>query len=59
MLSVGISSHAKPPDYQLLELPRPEITGSTDVIIKVYAASVNPVDLKKAEGAFKIALKDS
>ncbi|KAJ9298196.1 hypothetical protein DTO271G3_3801 [Paecilomyces variotii] len=59
MLSVGVSSHCKPSEYQLLELPRPEITDSKDVIIKVHAASVNPVDLKKAEGVFKIALKDS
>jgi NADPH:quinone reductase-like Zn-dependent oxidoreductase len=59
MLSVCISSYAKPSEYQLLELPRPEITDPTDVLIKVHAASVNPVDLKKAEGAFKVALKDS
>ncbi|KAJ9214261.1 hypothetical protein DTO166G4_4106 [Paecilomyces variotii] len=56
---VGVSSHCKPSEYQLLELPRPEITDPKDVIIKVHAASVNPVDLKKAEGVFKIALKDS
>ncbi|CRG90853.1 hypothetical protein PISL3812_07899 [Talaromyces islandicus] len=59
MLSVGISSHGKPSEYQLLELPRPAITDPTDVLINVHAASVNPVDLKKAEGAFKIALEDS
>ncbi|KAJ9315853.1 hypothetical protein DTO271D3_3831 [Paecilomyces variotii] len=59
MLSVGVSSHCKPSEYQLLELPRPEITDPKDVIIQVHAASVNPVDLKKAEGVFKIALKDS
>ncbi|KAL1875613.1 hypothetical protein Plec18167_005549 [Paecilomyces lecythidis] len=59
MLSVGVSSYSKPAEYQLLELPRPEITDPKDVIIKVHAASVNPVDLKKAEGVFKIALKDS
>ncbi|KAL4780417.1 chaperonin 10-like protein [Aspergillus varians] len=51
-------SHAKPSEYQLLDLPRPEITDPNDVIIKVRAASVNPVDLKKAEGVFKAALED-
>ncbi|KAJ0417400.1 chaperonin 10-like protein [Aspergillus carlsbadensis] len=59
MLSIGITSHAKPSEYQLLEFPRPEITDPTDVLIKVHAASVNPVDLKKADGIFKMALKDS
>lgn len=59
MLSVGISSHAKPSEYHLLELPQPEITDPKDVIIKVHAASINPVDLKKAEGVFKVALKDT
>ncbi|KAF9890450.1 hypothetical protein FE257_005855 [Aspergillus nanangensis] len=59
MLSVGITSYAKPSDYQLLEFPRPEIKDPQDVLIQVHAASVNPVDLKKAEGVFKVALKDS
>ncbi|KAL2843277.1 chaperonin 10-like protein [Aspergillus pseudodeflectus] len=59
MLSIGINSHGKPSEYQLLEFPRPEIRDPTDVLIKVHAASVNPVDLKKADGIFKMALKDS
>ncbi|KAL2839486.1 chaperonin 10-like protein [Aspergillus pseudoustus] len=59
MQSVGITSHGKPSEFQLLTFPRPEITDPTDVIIKVHAASVNPVDLKKADGIFKLALKDS
>ncbi|KAL3486587.1 chaperonin 10-like protein [Aspergillus germanicus] len=59
MLSIGIHSHGKPSEYQLLEFPRPEITEPRDVLIKVHAASVNPVDLKKADGIFKMALKDS
>lgn len=59
MLSVGITSHAPPSAYQLLDLSRPEIKDPQDVLIKVHAASVNPVDLKKAEGVFKVALKES
>jgi NADPH:quinone reductase-like Zn-dependent oxidoreductase len=59
MLSIGINSHGKPSEYQLLDFPQPEITEPTDVLIKVHAASVNPVDLKKADGIFKMALKDS
>ncbi|KAL2785764.1 chaperonin 10-like protein [Aspergillus keveii] len=59
MLSVGITSHTTPSEYQLLEFSRPEIKDPQDVLIKVHAASVNPIDLKKAEGVFKTALKDS
>lgn len=59
MLSVGINSHTTPSEYQLLDISRPEIKDPHDVLIKVHAASVNPVDLKKAEGVFKIALKES
>ncbi|KAL3447432.1 chaperonin 10-like protein [Aspergillus insuetus] len=40
MLSIGINSHTKPSEYQLLEFPQPEITDQTDVLIKVHAASI-------------------
>ncbi|KAL3467175.1 chaperonin 10-like protein [Aspergillus heterothallicus] len=59
MLAIGIHAHANPSEYQLLDFPLPQITDPTDVIIKIHAASVNPVDLKKADGIFKLALKDS
>lgn len=59
MQSVGITSHTTPSEYQLLDLSRPEIKDPHDVLIKAHAASVNPVDLKKAEGVFKMALKES
>ncbi|KAF2446039.1 GroES-like protein [Karstenula rhodostoma CBS 690.94] len=36
----------------------PTIPGPHDVIIKVHAASVNPLDLKKAAGMFKMAIKE-
>ncbi|KAB8262371.1 chaperonin 10-like protein [Aspergillus pseudonomiae] len=59
MLSINIPSYSDPSGYILSELPAPEITDSKDVLIKVHAASVNPVDLKKAEGVLKAALKDT
>lgn len=59
MLSLNIPSYTPPSGYQLSELPEPEIHNSKDVIIKVHAASINPVDVKKADGVLKLALKDS
>ncbi|KAE8153826.1 chaperonin 10-like protein [Aspergillus avenaceus] len=58
MQSINIPSYCKPSEYRVSELPRPEITDSTDVLIKVHAASVNPIDVKKADGVLKLALKD-
>lgn len=58
MLSVTIPSHSDPSAYQLSTLAKPIINNSTDVIINVYAASINPIDVKKAGGALKLALSD-
>ncbi|KAE8391249.1 chaperonin 10-like protein [Aspergillus alliaceus] len=59
MLSLNIPSYSDPSGYILSDLPKPEITDSKDVVIKVHAASVNPVDVKKADGVLKMALKDT
>ncbi|KAJ5520455.1 hypothetical protein N7463_000908 [Penicillium fimorum] len=59
MLSLNIPSYSKPSGYQLSELAKPELRDPKDVIIKVHAASINPIDVKKAEGMLKLALKDS
>ncbi|KAB8077263.1 chaperonin 10-like protein [Aspergillus leporis] len=59
MLSLNIPAYSDPSGYILSDLPKPEITDSKDVVIKVHAASVNPVDVKKADGILKMALKDT
>ncbi|RHZ59239.1 NADP-dependent oxidoreductase [Aspergillus thermomutatus] len=58
MLSINIPTYAKPSGYELSELPKPQIQDPQDVLIKVNAASVNPIDVKKADGILKLALKD-
>jgi NADPH:quinone reductase-like Zn-dependent oxidoreductase len=58
MLSVNIPSYTNPSGYQLSELPKPELQSAKDVIIKVHAASINPIDVKRADGALKMALQD-
>ncbi|KAF7717347.1 Zinc-type alcohol dehydrogenase superfamily protein [Penicillium ucsense] len=59
MLSIHISDYATPEKYEVGELAAPVVESPQDVIIKVHAASVNPIDVKKAAGASKVVLKDS
>lgn len=58
MTCVTAPSYTDPSGYQFSELPRPVVTESTDVVIRVHAASVNPIDVKKASGILRWAVKD-
>ncbi|KIW36912.1 uncharacterized protein PV06_10816 [Exophiala oligosperma] len=58
MTCVIAPTFTDPWGYQLSQLPIPSITEPKDVVIRVYAASVNPIDVKKAAGALKLAVKD-
>lgn len=58
MLAVTIPSFGAPETYELTDQPTPTVTQPTDIVIKVHAASVNPIDLKKANGVFKLAVKE-
>lgn len=58
MLCVTAPSYTKPSNYELSRLPIPTLAEPTDVVIKVHAASINPIDVKKASGVLKRALKD-
>ncbi|KAG7286751.1 hypothetical protein NEMBOFW57_009065 [Staphylotrichum longicolle] len=59
MLSITAPRYTDPSGYELSTVPRPTVTDKTDVVIRVHAASVNPVDAKKADGVFKLAMKDT
>lgn len=59
MLSLNIPSYSNPSGYQVSDLPKPQLDNSKDVIVKVHAASINPIDVKRADGALKLAMKDS
>lgn len=50
MKSLCIEKYCKPDEYQILDLPVPKISGPDDVLIKVNAASINPIDVKIASG---------
>jgi NADPH:quinone reductase-like Zn-dependent oxidoreductase len=60
MLSIttATSTYSDPSQYQLSTVPRSTISRPNDVLIRVHAASVNPIDLKLAAGLLKYAVKD-
>jgi NADPH:quinone reductase-like Zn-dependent oxidoreductase len=58
MLSITVPSFSKPSGYQLTQSPKPVISAESDVVIKVHAASINPIDVKKADGVMKMILKE-
>ncbi|RBQ78902.1 hypothetical protein FVER14953_00089 [Fusarium verticillioides] len=58
MLSITAPSYTSPSGYELSTVSKPTITEDKDVLIKVHAASINPVDVKKAAGVFKMAIKE-
>lgn len=59
MLSLNVSSYSKPSEYQVSGLAKPQLDEPRDVIVRVHAASINPIDVKRADGALKFALEDS
>ncbi|KAJ5232578.1 hypothetical protein N7468_005534 [Penicillium chermesinum] len=59
MRSIHIKQYATPDQYELGELPSLAVEHPTDILIKVHAASINPIDVKKASGISKMILKDS
>lgn len=58
MLSITAPTYTDPSGYELSRVARPTVTEGTDVVIRVHAASINPVDVKKADGVFKAAVKE-
>ncbi|KAJ2724771.1 hypothetical protein GGI07_001732 [Coemansia sp. Benny D115] len=47
-----------PADFDVTEQPRPKLATETQVEIQVHAASLNPIDYKRAEGMLSIALPE-
>lgn len=58
MLAVTAPSFCEPSAYELSTIPQPVVTEPTNVVFRVHAASINPVDVKKAAGVFKLAVKE-
>ncbi|KAJ5106726.1 Polyketide synthase enoylreductase [Penicillium angulare] len=58
MLSINIPKHTTPNQYELGEIPSLAVESPSHILIKVHAASINPIHVKKASGATKAVLKD-
>jgi NADPH:quinone reductase-like Zn-dependent oxidoreductase len=58
MRAVVLQKYCKPADYSIAEIPVPKITKDDEVLIKVYATSINPVDVKMANGLAKMLKSD-
>ncbi|KAH8815150.1 chaperonin 10-like protein [Xylogone sp. PMI_703] len=54
MRALALSKFCKPSEYAIATLPTPEIAKPDEVLIKVHAASVNPVDVKMASGTARV-----
>ena len=54
MQAIVLTEFCKPSQYNLGTLPVPKITGPEDLLIKVKAASVNPIDVKMASSLGKM-----
>jgi NADPH:quinone reductase-like Zn-dependent oxidoreductase len=53
MRSLATKQYGKPQGYEILDLPIPEIKNPDEVLIKVHASSINPVDMHVATGLAK------
>ncbi|KAK6350405.1 hypothetical protein TWF718_003597 [Orbilia javanica] len=47
------AGYGKPSTYKLGVLPKPTLSAPDNVLIKVHAASLNPIDMRYAEGTLK------
>lgn len=48
MRAIALTKFSNPSDYDHASLPVPQIKDQDEVLIKIHAASVNPVDVKMA-----------
>lgn len=53
MRSLCVHGYAKPADFGIADIPVPKITTPNQVLIRVHAACINPVDMEIAGGKFK------
>lgn len=50
MRAIAIPKYSKPKDYDIATVPVPQISKPDELLIKVHAASMNPLDVKLASG---------
>ena len=50
MRALALSIFSKPSEYGVATIPTPEISQPDELLVKVHAASINPIDVKLASG---------
>ncbi|TVY36950.1 2-methylene-furan-3-one reductase [Lachnellula occidentalis] len=50
MRALVLPRYCKPAEYDVATVPTPQISKPDELLVKVYAASVNPIDVKMAAG---------
>lgn len=53
MEAIALFEYGQPAVYQKTSLKTPAITRPNEVLIKVHATSINPIDVKMASGVAK------
>lgn len=56
MRSLAVTKYCKPADYEIMELPVPEITRPDEVLIRVHASGIATGDTQFAGGAAKFII---
>jgi NADPH:quinone reductase-like Zn-dependent oxidoreductase len=59
MRAIALPAYCKPDKYDIGTIPVPKIKKPHEILIKVHAASINPIDVKMASGIGKLIHKDS
>jgi NADPH:quinone reductase-like Zn-dependent oxidoreductase len=55
MKAVGFTSFGKPEKLEILDLPEPKILEPDDILVRVEAVGLNPVDMARLSGFTRIA----
>lgn len=58
LLAITVLRFADPSAYMLGELEMPILKDPKELIVRVHAASINPIDVKKAGGKSKFAVSE-
>lgn len=54
MTALALSNYGKPSEYNIATLPVPKVSKPYEMLVKVHAAAVNPIDVKLASGLGKM-----
>ena len=57
MRSLCVHAYGTPTDFGIADIPLPKITMPNQALVRVHAASINPVDMEVARGDYKAIMK--